>query len=131
MTTFLRDNSCANTARICSNRRTSSRPFLSPTSVTTVKCPERYSCHCGSAARDGTALHIISKRRDETRKRKYGRRATVRRKGIEMRKCYHGSGRVAPGGPPMRVLCPESLPIALRIKKPYQKKTNVTRLTKF
>jgi hypothetical protein len=36
------------------------------------------------------ARQAISRRREETRKRPCGRRATLRRKGIEMRKCYHG-----------------------------------------
>jgi len=44
----------------------------------------------GSAARDGRAQHMINKTREAARERKCGRRATVRQKGIEMKKCYHG-----------------------------------------
>src|SRR5215467_4230626 len=36
---------CPNKLRICSKRTAISRPFLSPASVMTTKCAERYSCH--------------------------------------------------------------------------------------
>jgi hypothetical protein len=43
------------TARICSKRMASSRPLFSPASVTTEKCGERISIHCGSPAKaEGT-----------------------------------------------------------------------------
>src|SRR5580704_9183024 len=80
--TFLRDNSCAETPRICSKRRTTSRPFLSPASVTTVKWADRNSCHWDSAAYAVAVGRAKAKRRSLRKRRPWRMRATGCRRGI-------------------------------------------------